>query len=114
MRRRLCAAGDYLCYMSAIAKPPTTLTALEFEQDPARATRAAAEGPVVVTDGGRPAHVLMSYEAYEALVPPEPAKGRTVFDVINEPGMQEIFAAAASVDFELPPRTEVIREIDFD
>ena len=39
----------------------TTLTSREFNQDRGRAKRAAAEGPVVVTDRGRPALVLVTY-----------------------------------------------------
>lgn len=40
----------------------TTLTSREFNQDRGRAKRAAAEGPVFVTDRGRPALVLVTYD----------------------------------------------------
>ena len=42
----------------------TTLTSREFNQDTSRAKKAAARGPVFITDRGRPAHVLLSIEAY--------------------------------------------------
>jgi prevent-host-death family protein len=40
----------------------TRLTSREFNQDLARAKRAALAGPVVITDRGRPAFVLQRYE----------------------------------------------------
>lgn len=45
----------------------TTLTSREFNQDTGRAKKAAAEGPVFITDRGRPAHVLLSFEEYQRL-----------------------------------------------
>ncbi len=45
----------------------TTMSSREFNQDASRAKRAAAEGPVFITDRGHPAHVLLTYEAYQAL-----------------------------------------------
>jgi predicted nucleic acid-binding protein/PHD/YefM family antitoxin component YafN of YafNO toxin-antitoxin module len=44
-----------------------TLTSREFNQDTARAKKAAAKGPVVITDRGAPAHVLLTYDPYLAL-----------------------------------------------
>lgn len=45
-----------------------TLTSREFNRDVSAAKRAAAGGPVVITDNGRPAHVLMSIRDYELLI----------------------------------------------
>ncbi|MFS0773116.1 type II toxin-antitoxin system Phd/YefM family antitoxin [Sphingomonas sp. 1P08PE] len=42
-------------------------TAREFNQDVARAKRATSEGPVIITDRGHPAHVLLSYDEYRRL-----------------------------------------------
>lgn len=44
-----------------------TITSRELDQDTARAQKAAASGPVVITDRGRPSHVLLSYEHYRQL-----------------------------------------------
>jgi prevent-host-death family protein len=44
-----------------------TITSREFNQDVARAKRAAKEGPVIITDRGRPVYVLMRHEAYRRL-----------------------------------------------
>ena len=46
---------------------PATFTSREFNQDASRIKRAAAKGAVFITDRGRPAHVLMTIEAYEQL-----------------------------------------------
>ena len=45
----------------------STLTSREFNQDVARAKRAAKNGPVIITDRGRPAYVLMRHETYRRL-----------------------------------------------
>lgn len=41
----------------------TTLSGRELNQDLGRAKRAANEGPVIITDRGRPAHVLLSFDS---------------------------------------------------
>jgi prevent-host-death family protein len=45
--------------------PTTTLSAREFNQDASHAKRAALNGPVFITDRGRPAHVLLSIHDYD-------------------------------------------------
>ena len=45
----------------------TTMTSREFNQNACRAKRAAADGPVFVTDRGRPSVVVLSIEEYERL-----------------------------------------------
>ena len=42
-------------------------TAREFNQDASRVKRASTDGPVFITDRGKPAHVLMTISAYERL-----------------------------------------------
>lgn len=64
----------------------TRMTSRDFNQDTSRAKKAADEGPVVITDRGRPAHVLLTFEAYEQLV-----GARSVVDLLGEPaGVGEI------------------------
>jgi prevent-host-death family protein len=41
-----------------------TFTSREFNQDTSGAKKAAAQGPVFITDRGRPAHVLLTIEDY--------------------------------------------------
>ena len=45
----------------------TTLSSREFNQDASRAKKAARNGPVFITDRGRPAHVLLTIEDYRRL-----------------------------------------------
>ena len=45
----------------------TTLSSREFNQDTGRAKNAARSGPVFITDRGRPAHVLLTFDEYQRL-----------------------------------------------
>lgn len=45
----------------------TIMTSREFNQNAGRAKRAAADGPVFITDRGEPAHVLLTIEEYRKL-----------------------------------------------
>jgi prevent-host-death family protein len=45
----------------------TTLSSREFNQDTSGAKKATKRGPVVITDRGRPAHVLLSIDQYQRL-----------------------------------------------
>ena len=45
----------------------TTLSSRQFNQDASKAKRAAASGPVFITDRGKPAHVLLTYEEYQKI-----------------------------------------------
>jgi prevent-host-death family protein len=46
----------------------TTLSSRQFNQDASKAKKAALTGPVFITDRGRPAHVLLTFEHYKKLV----------------------------------------------
>ncbi len=67
------------------------MTSREFNQDTARAKRLASEGPVVITDRGKPVHVLLSYDAYQKIAEP---KG-TIVDALAMKGDIDI-----DVEFE--------------
>jgi len=45
----------------------TTISSREFNQDTSSAKKATRQGPVIITDRGRPAHVLLSIEEYQKL-----------------------------------------------
>ncbi len=45
----------------------TTMSSREFNQDTAKAKRAAQKGPVFVTTRGTPTHVLMTKEEFDRL-----------------------------------------------
>jgi prevent-host-death family protein len=64
----------------------TTMTSREFNQDASKAKRAANEGPVFITDRGRPAHVLLTIEEYLRLVSP----GGSIGELLSLPGAEDI------------------------
>jgi prevent-host-death family protein len=70
----------------------TTLSSREFNQDTSRAKKAAERGPVIITDRGRPAHVLLTIEEYRKIT----GKRENMLDLLAMP-------AAAEIEFE-PPR----------
>jgi prevent-host-death family protein len=80
----------------------TTLSGREFNQDASKAKRAANDGPVFITDRGRPSHVLLTYQAYQR------PSGTGV-------SLAEALAADDDIDFD-PPRLgrEILRPVDFD
>jgi prevent-host-death family protein len=45
----------------------TTVSSRQFNQDAGKAKKAAAAGPVIITDRGRPAHVLLTFEDYQKI-----------------------------------------------
>jgi prevent-host-death family protein len=63
-----------------------TLTSREFNQDVARAKRAAKEGPVIITDRGRPAYVLMRHETYRRLSKAGPG----IRQLLSDPQSEDI------------------------
>jgi prevent-host-death family protein len=80
----------------------TTLSSRELNHDVTRAKKAAKNGPVFITDRGRPAHVLLSIEEYQRLT----QQRRNIADALAMPGVGDI-------DFE-PPRMEIgSRPADF-
>ncbi len=50
-----------------------TMTSRDFNQDVSRAKRVAEAGPVVITDRGEPAYVLLTYERYQRLLGKQPS-----------------------------------------
>lgn len=64
----------------------TTLSSREFNQDLSRAKKAALDGPVFITDRGRPAHVLLSIEQYQQLS----GGKKKIADLLAMPGAEDI------------------------
>ena len=80
----------------------TTLSSREFNQGANEAKRAANNGPVFITDRGRPAHVLMSIELYQRIT----GSHKKIADLLAMPGN-------ADIDFEIPRSRDVARPADF-
>lgn len=81
----------------------TTLTSREFNQGASEAKRAANNGPVFITDRGRPAHVLMSIELYQRMT----GNHKKIADLLAMP------ADIADVDIEIVRSRELARPADF-
>jgi prevent-host-death family protein len=64
----------------------TTLSSREFNQDASGAKKAANEGPVFITDRGRPAHVLLSIAEYQKLI----GGPASIIDMLAMPGIEQI------------------------
>jgi prevent-host-death family protein len=47
--------------------PISTASSREFNQHTNRAKKAARSGPVIITERGRPAYVLLTFEEYQRL-----------------------------------------------
>lgn len=75
----------------------TTISSREFNQDRARAKRAARQGPVIVTERGKPDLVLLSFEEYQRRL-------------IKKPNLADLLSCPEIADVEDPP--ERSREID--
>ena len=64
----------------------TTMSSREFNQDTSGAKKAAQQGPVFITDRGRPAHVLLTIEAYQQLS----ASQVSIVDMLAMRGIEDI------------------------
>ena len=80
----------------------TTLSSRQFNQDAGKAKKAAATGPVIITDRGRPAHVLLTFDDYRKIA----GGSRKIADLLAMPGIDEI-------ELEIPQASELARTADF-
>ena len=82
----------------------TTISSREFNQDAGGAKKAAEKGPVIITDRGRPAHVLLNFEDYQKLV----GAGPSLLEALSQ-------KEDGDFDFD-PPRmgSDIFRAVDFD
>jgi prevent-host-death family protein len=80
----------------------TTMSSREFNQDTSRAKKAAAQGPVFITDRGKPAHVLLSIVEYQRLTAGE----GSIIDMLGmPPGVEDI-------EVEFPPMQDAPNPAD--
>lgn len=80
----------------------TTLSSRQFNQDASKAKKAAQAGPVIITDRGRPAHVLLTFDAYKKMTG-ERAK---IADLLAMPGMEDI-------ELKIPKLSDFAQSEDF-
>lgn len=75
-----------------------TVSARDFNRDVSAAKRAADGGPVIITDRGNPAYVLMSIADYKALEQPRAS-------------LATLLAADHEFELDLPDRTVSERDL---
>ena len=69
----------------------TTYSSRAFNQDTSGAKKAAEKGPVIITDRGRPAHVLLTFEHYKRVT----SSRAKIADLLSLPEVSD-------VDIEIP------------
>ncbi len=79
----------------------TKISSRELNQDISGAKNAAKNGPVIITDRGRPAHVLLTFEEYRRMT----GGGRKIADLLAMPGVED-------AEFVIPGRDELPRPAD--
>lgn len=78
------------------------MSSREANQDFSRAKREALAGPVIITERGRPANVLMTYDHYRRLA----GESRNILDQLAIPGAEDI-------ELDLPERmVEPVRVVE--
>ncbi|SFC89486.1 type II toxin-antitoxin system prevent-host-death family antitoxin [Collimonas sp. OK412] len=79
----------------------TTLSSRQFNQDASKAKKAAEAGPVFITDRGRPAHVLLTFDEYKRI-----SGGRTkIADLLAMPGIE-------AIELEIPRLDDLAQAAD--
>ena len=79
-----------------------SMSSRQFNQSAAAAKRAARAGPVLITERGRPSHVLLSYEHYRELRGADANLG----DLLSRTD------GVGDVEFELPDRGGTARPVN--
>ena len=64
----------------------TTMPSRQFNHDTGAAKKAARLGPVIITDRGKPSHVLLRIEDYRALT----GENLSLVDLLALPGSADI------------------------
>ncbi|WP_153711069.1 type II toxin-antitoxin system Phd/YefM family antitoxin [Eikenella corrodens] len=76
---------------------PAIITSREFARHTYRAQKEAEKSPVVITNRGRPAHVLLSYADYQKLT----GGRRSALEALQSLNYPN---SADDIELEIPPR----------
>jgi len=77
----------------------TMVSSREFNRDVSAVKREATRGPVIITDHGRPSHVLLSFADYQRLTGTAGSLG-------------DAFVLDEDIDFEPVRPQDSLREVD--
>ena len=80
----------------------TAVSSREFNQDTGGDKKSAEQGPVFITDRGKPAHVLLSIREYQRLT----GADRKICDLLAMPGIED-------VELEISGLRDVAHPADF-
>jgi prevent-host-death family protein len=72
----------------------STMSAREFNQHVSRAKRAAKDGPVIITERGKPAYVLLKHEQFQRDIEKQ-RKPASLWEALQHP-------PAADIDIDFP------------
>ena len=79
----------------------TTMTSRQLNHDVSSAKKAATTGPVIITDRGTPAHVLLTYADFQRLA----GQQHSIIEALSMPGLSEI-------EFDAPRAIVEARAVD--
>ncbi len=79
----------------------TTMTSRQLNHDVSSAKKAATTGPVIITDRGTPAHVLLTYVDFQRLT----GQQHSIIEALSMPGLSEI-------EFDAPRAVVEARAVD--
>jgi len=82
--------------------PISQVSSRDFNQHTSRAKKAARRGPVIITERGEPAHVLLTFEDYQRLTG---AKG-SIVELLGLP------AGVEDAELEISPLRDPARPAD--
>lgn len=76
----------------------STVTSRDFNHDVSAAKRSAVTEPVIITDRGKPSHVLLSIEQYHRLV----ADQRSIVDWLSADDDIEVAPERVELSLKMP------------
>ncbi len=74
--------------------PIVTISSREFNQNISKAKKDARNNPVIITDRGKPAHVLLSIEQYRQITNSE----KNLLDLLAMPSTADIIFDPPKID----------------
>ncbi|MBF0603838.1 MAG: type II toxin-antitoxin system Phd/YefM family antitoxin [Nitrospirae bacterium] len=74
----------------------TTLSSRQFNQDASRTKEAAQTNPVFITDHGKPAYVLLTFDEYKKMI----GTRTKIADLLAMPGIEDL-------ELEIPQSLDV-------
>lgn len=77
------------------------ISSREFNQDVGQAKKLSLQYPVVITDRGKPSHVLLSYAQYRQLL-------------VAQPAIADLLALPDDIDFEPATLNMALKAADLD